>query len=90
MSLSQWLKEQEEGETSLDAVVSEDKSLEDYLGDIQERFENYSGEVGEFIIRIKEKGYDNEDPVKDQMENIINIHEDLKNQLWDILKEIGE
>ena len=88
MSLTRFIKEAN-GEfipRNPDVVeVKLEKPLEDKLGDIQEHFENYTGAIADLIMTLKEDGL-NDEPFKDGIDQLVELHETLKNDLWNTVK----
>lgn len=77
MKLGQWIKEQD-GELNIQEPEVVEKTLEDKLGDLQEYFENYSGAIAEVIIELGD-----DEPFKDMIDEIVELHEKIKNDLWE-------
>jgi|TARA_B110000444_G_C18714168_1_gene535205 hypothetical protein len=86
MSLRRFIREAN-GEVIEPLPVVEVTPLDTKLGDIEEHFENYTGAIADFIMSLKESGLKSDEEFKDSIDQLMEVHEELKNNLWKHNKE---
>ena len=79
-------KEEDLNESS--EVLLESERLELLLGNVEGSYEKYTESIASFTMALVEEGLEDDDPIKEQMEQLVELHEELKTILWEKLQDI--